>query len=809
MLTRLLGTVRAYFKEFKSAYPGWHIDCSVLLILTTVFCLHYFHGRFIFQGDVFLNLYMHSNPQLFKAGWDPHVWGYLGWYPVYGALFPLNLLMHLFLDNVFASSPLATLTLLQINAGLSLFLLAFFVYLFLRSLGRGREGAVAGGLIVALTGFHVHTGLRELDLFYLHSFMFVPLAMMSLVRANRERSLTWALFAGLMIGVSLLGGGNSPMFLFAPFFAFLFLVEKPIKTLLSLPDILRGFLYAGIALAVGVVIASTMVVPALKYMDLSSRSFFIERETLFGYIPKFTFLTSLYREWWIKGPFEQESDFFIGVPTLVLVFLGLIFFSRGKQTIKKLTGKKGRRKKTLIVAGGPEKGVWFMAFLGLFAIISMHIVYMPELLMKPFKFYFSTMSIRFPNRFFMVLVVPLAFFAALGLDSLKDQGLSFLKKMVFFSVIGPLVILYCLLGFIYFLKDIPYAPQTHAFIGVMAITVVFCLCLAALCYFMKTRPDSTVVKVLGVSPVFLVFFLYFFARPDFPARNPDTYTYVYPAGVGETLDNFFARPIKDWQELASGEKTPFRIYNSVPQPYLRLSVWAPKAGADIAFEPLSDPATSSFLQKYSRGIRLRPVDFESPLFDLYNVRFFRTIDTVKVDERIRLRYSPFYRNPDAFERFFVTHGVKYFDSEEALLGKLRTARRDELRGNVFLISEGMRGADISSSMKTGFEEVKIIEREADRIVLRVDMKGPGHLVASEPWFPAWSATVDDKETDVLKAYGTFWAVPLEKGAHEVVFSFKDRYSLWGKIVSVVSLIIVILVCYMKGLPRSNPRQKDT
>lgn len=797
-------TLRRLAGNSSGTYGSWPVDAAVLFVLTVVFCLHYYNGEFIFQGDVFLNMYMHSYPELFRTGWDPYAWGYLGWYPIFGALFPLNVLMHLVLDNVFHNTPLATLTMLQINAVLSLFLLAFFLYLLLRRLGRSRAGAMVGAIIPAFTGFHIQAGIRELDLFYLHSYLFVPLVMIFLLKAHKERSVRWVLAASAMVGLSLLGGGNSPMFLFIPYLPLLFLAERPLKTLLDWREVLRGVIYSISAVVGGILLGAVLVLPALKYMDLSSRAAYMADQNYPGLPPFFTFMTMIFREWWQFGYFDHEADAFIGLPALLLAITGLYFAfvgQRGRTTIRK--HKKGRIKKVQEPGSGPVKGAWYMGLVALCAIISINILYMPSVIKAPFDLFMSALSIRFPYRNFMVLLVPVGFFAAVGFDSLKGLLGGGPKRYAYLSVTGLAVAVFCYFGLQYLRTEMP-DPVRTALTLTLSVTVAFYLCMVAYSILASMRPGSAGVGIIGCSLVLLLFAFFFAARPDYPPRtytimdpvrkHYKSYSVFYPATLSESIDMFFERPVREWKGYIEREKKPFRIYNM--RQIMRQDVWAPAAGVEVAFEPIKDPAASRFLQEFST----RPgiINPRSPLWDLYNVKYFRQSTPVATKQSSTLKFTPIQDNANAFERYFITHGARYFNSEKTLKNAFSRALREDIRHNVYLVTTDGTGGSVDYQPGSVYEEVEIKEREIDRVVLEVDMKGGGFLVASEPWFPAWRAEVDGRSEKILRAYGVFWAVALEPGPHTVVFTFKDWYTFWGKVISITGFIIVGALFFYLG-----------
>ena len=776
----MLKRAQDYIRTIKAAYPGIHLDAVLLAVLTAIFALHYYNSSFIFQGDVLLNLYIRTYHSLFALGFDPYAWGYLGWYPIFGALFPLNIVTH-FITGLFGDTPEAALILTQFNAAISLFALAFFTYLLFRFLKRERGGALLGAIIISFTGFHVQAGLRELDIFYLHSFMFVPLTLIFLIKANRDNSIRSALLAGLMIGLSLLGGGNSPMFLFIPIFLFAYAADGPLTRLFSPGSFIKSSFFTGLAFCVAIIFGAAMIVPSIKYMELSSRTIFIENEIVTGLSLTHTLLTSVYREWWKLGIYNHGVDCFIGLPILILALLGL-----------RETGRK-------------TPGSWLMLVTGIFALLSMHIIFMPNLLQSLFKFYFLKLSLRYPFRFFMVVLFVVAFFSARGFDSLMERGGEVLKsrwKNIFFLAMGLAVCVFIYIGVFYYMDNIALPERVNSFTWAMVITVLFYLTLLIVSY--GGRGHAGVARYGGWALIVLVFVFYYSTRPDYAVRTPNfpSYPRFYPATVEQSIDYFFHNPARNWQETARREKGPFRIFNKGLE--LRKNLWAPGGAVDIAFEPLDDPATAGSLKRYYESIFYPTFNPYSPLLDLYNVKYleyrwfneYYTYINQKKQKKIReVAYGPVY-NADAFDRFFVTHGARFFASENLLFEGLKHASREALRERVFLVS--IDGISRQSPPHQGtYEEVKIVKREPGEIVLSVTMNLPGYLVSSELWFPAWSATVDGEEVDILKAYGTFRAVELSVGPHEVVYSFRDRYAFIGKIITLLSIAGVLCICFVR------------
>jgi hypothetical protein len=76
--------------------------------------------------------------------------------------------------------------------------------------------------------------------------------------------------------------------------------------------------------------------------------------------------------------------------------------------------------------------------------------------------------------------------------------------------------------------------------------------------------------------------------------------------------------------------------------------------------------------------------------------------------------------------------------------------------------------------------------------MRLSVAAPaaGYLLVSENWDNEWRATVDGRDARVLRGDGTLITVPVPAGAREVVVRYEGRAYARGRIVTIVSLLVV-------------------
>lgn len=81
-----------------------------------------------------------------------------------------------------------------------------------------------------------------------------------------------------------------------------------------------------------------------------------------------------------------------------------------------------------------------------------------------------------------------------------------------------------------------------------------------------------------------------------------------------------------------------------------------------------------------------------------------------------------------------------------------------------------------------------------RFTLSAPAPADAYLSISENWYPDWSATVDGKPAEVLRAQFSLMAVPVPAGAREVVLTFESAAYRRGKAVTLALLgLLAILV----------------
>lgn len=86
----------------------------------------------------------------------------------------------------------------------------------------------------------------------------------------------------------------------------------------------------------------------------------------------------------------------------------------------------------------------------------------------------------------------------------------------------------------------------------------------------------------------------------------------------------------------------------------------------------------------------------------------------------------------------------------------------------------------------GAASVQRTRRGTNSVSVDVRSSRPGWLVLADTWAPGWTARVDGRTTDVLRANYTFRAVRIPAGQSHVVFSYRPPGFALGALVSLIS-----------------------
>jgi hypothetical protein len=187
--------------------------------------------------------------------------------------------------------------------------------------------------------------------------------------------------------------------------------------------------------------------------------------------------------------------------------------------------------------------------------------------------------------------------------------------------------------------------------------------------------------------------------------------------------------------------------------------------------------------------------FDSPLFDLLNVRYVLTnysgdkVRSVLSPSKFKLvstskQYST-YENTRVLPRCMLLSHYKLCQNFGELAGIMRNAKFDPSREVILLADDfksseseqaELKSLNMEAGDSTTADHVSYTGRDANNQKLSVHCAGDRILLLSDIYFPGWSARIDGRSTEIVRADYLFRAVLVPKGDHNVQFAY-NPYSL--------------------------------
>lgn len=182
------------------------------------------------------------------------------------------------------------------------------------------------------------------------------------------------------------------------------------------------------------------------------------------------------------------------------------------------------------------------------------------------------------------------------------------------------------------------------------------------------------------------------------------------------------------------------------------------------------------------------------LLDLLNVKYF--ISDQDLEQFGFLPVQPrLWRNPTVMQRVHFVPSYKSCATREEMAEGL-TAPSFDPRREVLLyrstpFSHGFAGRSLQHDIRWR-ARYRITEYRASSLKVDVDSTVPGFLALSELQYPGWRARIDGRESDLLPANLSFYALPIEAGHHRVEFFFQSKPLLFGAIAASITLALLLL-----------------
>jgi hypothetical protein len=128
----------------------------------------------------------------------------------------------------------------------------------------------------------------------------------------------------------------------------------------------------------------------------------------------------------------------------------------------------------------------------------------------------------------------------------------------------------------------------------------------------------------------------------------------------------------------------------------------------------------------------------------------------------------------------------------------------DLTGTVILENEPKDG---SGQQDEATGSATIISYALNTVSVQTESTTGGFVLLTDNYYPGWTTSVDGKNVPILRADYTLRAVPVPKGTHTVIFTYKPLSVVIGGVLSLTGILIAVYVSILLGRSKGRGRKK--
>ena len=157
-----------------------------------------------------------------------------------------------------------------------------------------------------------------------------------------------------------------------------------------------------------------------------------------------------------------------------------------------------------------------------------------------------------------------------------------------------------------------------------------------------------------------------------------------------------------------------------------------------------------------------------------------------------------WENTEYLPRAYIVHRARVIrDNAEVVLSSMLDDDFEPF--NTVILEEDVPvETSLQSAVGVGDEAVSFLKYAHNEVIIQAKLKQDGYLILSDANYPGWRANVLDiatgqrRDVDILYANYIFRGIPLRKGDYIVHFLFKPVSFYAGRIITILTIIIVII-----------------
>jgi len=719
----------------QSASQIW-LYIGALIIIIVIFFFPLLNGSNFIWFD-FINQHIPRNLYIAQhlAQWHLPQWDITayGGYPFLAD--PENAVFYPF-NWLLALTPKSLLALQKLVVFETLFA-AVFTFFCVKELNDNNQSALFGALAFVLSTPFI---CRFMNYGHFTIIVFIPAVIFFLLKWARLRNFKYSIGAGIMLGISFLGGNPQYMYflcivVFLHFlceFAYEIKNKTPAKTLVNL---FMGYIVIAI-IALGV--SAINLIPIAEFFSISQRG--TENMAVGTGTPIKNFVTYFVpyffgkvaggaAPYWGKEGFWNYWEYsqYVGILPFLLAIISPFII---------------RKRRAL-----------FFGVLIVFAWIYAYGENNPLPALIPFG-----KSMRIPGKFFVFAGFSFSILSALVLDKIisSESKVKKTKMLLYiFAAAGLLLLFY---GFVFKANPVP---------GIQLEII--------------QKIQSSGIKIAGVLIILSSILILTFAK--WKNKLP-SYLFVSPFILLLLIDDFYFN-----RNFNSSKQNTEKVYQNVYQ------LNQLKKDTDNEFIRIDGrPFTSGNLKALYYG--LNSLDGFSALTP-QNMQSFRSLRG-KNEKIFNFLYGVKYKFAVVPPGRLSLQRIPHYAPKAYIVRKLKLVPEDDtvnyLASKNFnpkieaVITEG-KTEIFADGKKDKNDSVNILSYAPEKIMLNVSLNSPGILVMSENALPGWSVYVDGKQQKMLTVNLCFRAVKLDKGEHKVVWKYTTPGLKIGAVVSGITILV--------------------
>jgi hypothetical protein len=145
-----------------------------------------------------------------------------------------------------------------------------------------------------------------------------------------------------------------------------------------------------------------------------------------------------------------------------------------------------------------------------------------------------------------------------------------------------------------------------------------------------------------------------------------------------------------------------------------------------------------------------------------------------------------YKNSNAYPRAFIVNQYEVIPDRKDIYPQVMSGTKN-LRRMVFLEENPLIAITLGDTLSAIAE---ISSYANDSIVVDVQSPANSILVLTDNYYVAWDAYADGIKTPILRADGSFRAVPIKAGTKRVIFKYNRSMNNTATIVTIMTLLLV-------------------